>query len=256
LRKILTITTLCLVLVSGAIAQKKPTTKKPAKPAATAPAAPAPSAPAAAAPSNSAALEAVLTAMDRSAAEFRSAEADFTWEQFQAVVQETDVQKGKVYFVRHEKDTHMAADITVPDKKSLIFTDGKIRFYQPRIDQLTEYDATKNKTEVESFLVLGFGGRGHDLLKSFEVKLLGQEAVEGVNTAKLELIPRSQKVRNSFERFILWVDTTRDISLKQQAFEPSGDYRTAYYTQIKLNEKVPDDVFKLKTTSKTKVVRQ
>jgi outer membrane lipoprotein-sorting protein len=52
------------------------------------------------------------------------------------------------------------------------------------------------------------------------------------------------------------VDTARDVSLKQQAFEPSGDYRTAYYSNIKLNEKVPDDVFKLKTTPKTKVVRQ
>jgi hypothetical protein len=52
------------------------------------------------------------------------------------------------------------------------------------------------------------------------------------------------------------VDTARDISLKQQAFEPSGDVRTAYYTQIKLNDKVSDEVFKLKTTSKTKVVRQ
>lgn len=200
-------------------------------------------------------LESVLTALDKSAAGFKSAEAEFIWDQFQNIVQEHDIQKGKVFFVRHEEDTHMAADINEPDKKQVVFTKGKIRFYQPKIDQVTEYDAGKNKDEVESFMVLGFGGRGHDLNKSFDVKYLGDETLEGVKTVKLELTPKAEKVKNMFTKFILWVDPARDVSLKQQAYEPSGDYRTATYSNIKLNDKVPDDTFKLRTTSKTKVVR-
>lgn len=199
-------------------------------------------------------LEAVLDQLDKAAAGFRSAEADFVWDQYQAIVQEHDLQKGKVYFVRHEKDTHMAADITEPDKKQVVFTDGKIRFYQPKIDQVTEYEAGKNREEVESFMVLGFGGRGHDLARSFEVKYLGDESIDGVKTVKLDLTPKTEKVRNMFSHFVLWMDPVRDVSLKQQAFEPSGDFRTATYSNIKINDKVPDDVFKLKTTSKTKVV--
>lgn len=200
-------------------------------------------------------LEAALTQMDKSAASFRSAEADFVWDQFQAIVQEHDLQKGKVFFVRHEKDTHMAAQINEPDKKQVVFTEGKIRFYQPKIDQVTEYEAGANKEEVESFMVLGFGGRGHDLLKSFEVAFGGDETIDGVKTVKVELTPKADKVKKMFSRFILWIDPVRDVSLKQQAFEPSGDFRTATYSNIKLNEKVPEDTFKLKTTSKTKVVR-
>jgi hypothetical protein len=34
----------------------------------------------------------------------------------------------------------------------------------------------------------------------------------------------------------------------------SGDYRLAKYSNIKINEKIPDDDFRLKTTGKTKVV--
>jgi outer membrane lipoprotein-sorting protein len=200
-------------------------------------------------------LEAALTQMDKSAAGFRSAEADFVWDQFQAIVQEHDIQKGKVFFVRHEKDTHMAAQITEPDKKQVIFTDGKIRFYQPKIDQVTEYEAGANKEEVESFMVLGFGGRGHDLLKSFDVTYGGEETIDGAKTVKLELTPKAEKVKKMFSRFILWIDPALDVSRKQQAFEPSGDYRTATYSNIKRDEKVPEDTFKLKTTSKTKVVR-
>jgi outer membrane lipoprotein-sorting protein len=200
------------------------------------------------------ALEAVLTQMDRAAANFKSAEADFTWDQFQMVVQETDTQSGKIYFLRHEKDVHMAADIQQPEKKYIVFHDAKIRMYQPRIDQVQEYDASKSKQEVESFLVLGFGGRGHDLLRQFQVRYLGDEVIDGVKTVKLELMPKADRVRNMYNKIVLWVDPVRDVSLKQQAFEPSGDYRTAYYRNIVMNQKIDDDVFKLKTTNKTKVI--
>ncbi|HWK31789.1 MAG TPA: outer-membrane lipoprotein carrier protein LolA [Terriglobales bacterium] len=232
---------------TAAAATTTPATTKTSSPSSQATAAPA--------AANSDKLEAVLSQMDKAAASFHSAEADFVWDQFQAIVQEHDLQKGKVFFVRHEKDTHMAAQINEPDKKQVIFTDGKIRFYQPKIDQVTEYEAGANKEEVESFMVLGFGGRGHDLLKSFDVKYAGEETIDGVKTVKLELVPKAEKVKKMFSRFILWIDPVRDVSLRQEAFEPSGDFRTATYSNIKLNEKVPEDTFKLKTTSKTKVVR-
>lgn len=194
--------------------------------------------------------------MDAAAAQFRSAQADFTWDQYQKVVNETDAQKGTVYYRRTSKgDTQMAADIQSPDQKYMLFAEGKIRIYQPRIQQVNEYDAGKNRAEVESFLVLGFGGRGHDLQKQFEVNFQGNEDVDGVHTAKLELTPKSPRVKNMFDRIIIWVDATRSISLKQQAFEPSGDYRLAHYTNIKLNTKIPDNVFKLHTSGKTKTVK-
>lgn len=199
-------------------------------------------------------LESVLTQMDSGAAHFRSAEADLLWDQYQKVVNETDTQKGKIYFRRTNKDNQAAIHITSPDTKDVLYTDGKVRLYQPNIDQVTEHDASKNKEAAESFLALGFGGRGHDLLKQYDVKLAGNEAVDGMQTTKLELTPKSPRVKNMFDKIILWVDPPRDISLKQQFIEPSGDYRTTRYMNIKLNGKIPDDVFKLHTTSRTKVV--
>jgi outer membrane lipoprotein-sorting protein len=200
-------------------------------------------------------LDAVLTQMDNAAAGFRSAEADLLWEQYQKVVDETDTQKGKIYFRRTNKETQAAINITSPDTKYILYTEGKVRLYQPRIDQVTEHDASKNKEAAESFLALGFGGRGHDLVKQYDVKLGGNEAVEGMQTTKLELTPKSPKVRNMFDKIILWIDPQRDVSLKQQFIEPSGDYRTTRYMNIKLNGKISDDVFKLHTTGHTKIVR-
>jgi outer membrane lipoprotein-sorting protein len=199
-------------------------------------------------------LETVLSQMDAAAATFQSAQADFAWDQYQRVVDETDVQKGKLYFRRAGKEIQMAADISEPDKKYMLFANGKLSVYQPKIDQVTEYDAGKDRESVQTFLVLGFGGRGHDLAKSFTVKLAGVETVDGVRTVKLELVPKSAKARSLFDHVVLWVDPVRGVSLRQQAWEASGDYRLAHYANIRINEKIPDDVFQLKTTSKTKVL--
>jgi len=204
------------------------------------------------APANS--LESVLTRMDQTAAAFKTAEADFVWDQYQSVVQETDTQAGTIYFRRNSKDLEMAANITKPDQKYVLFSKGNVSVYQPKMDQVTEYSAGKNKADFESFLVLGFGGRGHDLQKTFDVTYKGDETVQGTATSKLELVPKSQRGKNISAKIVLWIDNARGVSVQQQFFEPSGDYRLAKYSNIKLNTKITDDVFKLKTTPNTKVV--
>jgi outer membrane lipoprotein-sorting protein len=201
-------------------------------------------------------LEKVLSAMDQQAATFKNAQADFVWDQFTKVVDDHDLQEGTIYFRRQSKnDVQMAADIRKPGIKQVLFADGKVRLYEPKIEQVTEYDAGKNKADFESFLVLGFGGSGHELLKNFDVKLAGMEQVQGVNAAKLVLTPKTQRVRNMFDQIILWIDPAHGISVQQQFIDRDGNYRLAKYSNIRLNEKLGDDSFKLKTTAKTKTVR-
>ncbi len=200
-------------------------------------------------------LEAVLNSMDKAAAGFHTAQCDFVWDQYEKVVDEHDFQKGTMYFRRQEDDLEMAADITSPMKKYVLFKNGVVSYYQPSIEQLTEYHAGKNKAEVESYLVLGFGGGGHALTKSYDVNLAGMEEVQGINAAKLVLTPKSPRVRNMFSTITLWIDPARGVSVQQKLDEPSGDYRLTTYSNIEINRKIPGDVFKLKTTGHTKVVK-
>jgi outer membrane lipoprotein-sorting protein len=200
-------------------------------------------------------LEKVLGQMDSAANKFHTTEASVVWDQYQKVVDEHEEQKGKVYFRRAGAETQMAADITDPDQKYVLFNGSKVQVYQPKIDQVTTYNTGKNRDAFESFLVLGFGGRGHDMLKSFDVKYLGNEALDGINAVKLDLVPKAANVRNNVDHIVLWIDPARVISVQQQFFfGTSGDFRLARYSDIKVNEKIPDSVFKLKTTGKTKFI--
>jgi outer membrane lipoprotein-sorting protein len=200
-------------------------------------------------------LDKVLTAMDDAAAKFHTTQANFSWTQYNKVIDDvTETQQGKIYFRRVGKDTQMSADIEQPSAKLVIFSDGKIQIYQPRIDQIDVYDAGAHREEFESFLVLGFGGGGHDMLKSFDVKYLGDEDVDGVHTAKLDLTPKSDKVRQNFAHILLWIDPDRGLSVQQKLFAGSGDYRLAKYSDIQINQKISDDKFKLKSSGKTKIL--
>lgn len=200
-------------------------------------------------------LKSVLAEMNAAAKSFKSAQADFDWDQYQRVVEEHDEQKGQIYFKRTKNGVDAAVKVVSPEPKQVIFKDGKLSLYQPKIDQVTEYKANGNRADVESFMSLGFGASGDDLARNFEIKLDGWETVDGVRTARLTLVPRKQKVKSSLERVLLWLDPQRNVSLKQQFFEPSGDYRLTHYTNIKLNGKVSDEVFRLKTTGSTKIVQ-
>jgi outer membrane lipoprotein-sorting protein len=204
-------------------------------------------------------LDSVLKKMDTAAASFRTTQAEFEWDRYEKVINEVDdIQSGTIYYRRvgkeAKKDIEMKADIVKPDRKYVLFSEGKIRMYLPKPDQVTVYDSGKNRSDYETYLVLGFGGSGEDLRKAFDVTYLGQETISGIATAKLQLIPKSERVRGTFKQILLWIDPDRGISVQQQFFEPQGDYRLAKYSSIRINEKIPDEVFKLKTTSKTQTI--
>ena len=193
--------------------------------------------------------------MDKAAAAFQTAQTDFVWDNYTKAVDDHDLQKGMMYVRRQGSDMQMAADITVPDKKYVLFTGGVVSIYLPKAAQVTEYNAGKNKADFETFLVLGFGGRGHDLAKSFDVKYAGTEQVQGINAAKLELTPKSDRVSKMFNKITLWIDPARGVSVQQLFNTPSGDYRVAKYNNIKINEKLSNDFFKLKTSGKVTYVK-
>jgi outer membrane lipoprotein-sorting protein len=215
-------------------------------------------------PADPAALDAVLKKMDAVAANFTTAQANFEWETYQKVIDEVvDYQTGVIYYRKSNKQIEMMAEVkragssasSMKDEpKFVLLSGGKVRLYQPKTDQVTEFDLGKNQSDFESYIVLGFGASGQDLQKNFDVTYMGPETIDGVKTAKLQLIPKSQKVKNTYSQIFLWIDLDRGVSVQQQLFQPQGDYRLAKYSQIKLHEKISDDVFKLKTTSKTQTV--
>jgi outer membrane lipoprotein-sorting protein len=200
-------------------------------------------------------LKNVLAQANKAAQTFKTAKAKFQWDQYERVVDETEVQKGEVYFRRGKTGMDAAVRVTSPDNKQVVFVDGTLKLFQPKIKQVTVYDAKARRTEVESLMNIGFGSRSEDILASYEVKMEAWETVDGIKTARLNLVPRNQKLKSSITNIILWLDPQRDVSLEQKFMEPGGNYRLTHYTDIEINSKISNDVFELKTPSGTTTVR-
>jgi outer membrane lipoprotein-sorting protein len=130
--------------------------------------------------------------------------------------------------------------------KTVLYDGGEVNFYEPTIKQLTTMRAGANRGQFESFLTLGFGGSGKDLEANWKVTLVGSENMDGVTVAKLDLVPKEQKVLDMFTHVTIWVEPSRGISHKQIFYQPSGDLRTATYKNIQYNKPLASGIFQLK----------
>lgn len=199
-------------------------------------------------------LQTVLHKLDVAAASFHTTSADFEFDTVQTdPVPDKDVQKGVVYYERKGQAFEMGVHIhevngqPVP-KVIVCCAGGSVRLYEKLPDQVT---TLSKLSQYESWFMLGFGASGRELEQKWEIKYLGDETLDGVKTAKLELVPKDPAVRRNIPKVTLWMDTQRGISLKQLFDEGQGQYRVCVYFNIRENTSLPSDAFTFKTDKNT-----
>ncbi len=207
----------------------------------------------------------VLKQLDTASAKFQRATADFQWDYYEKVVHDTSTKKGSIYFEREKGSTDMGAilvDPNAPPKskpiKVIQYQGGIVQMFDPGVDQITVLHEAGHQAEIESFLTLGFGGSGTDLARAWTITDLGPETLtdggQPIKTEKLDLVGKDADARKNFTHITIWVDPTRAVSLKQIFYTPSGDYRTATYSNIKVNGNVHKDQFAFKKDKNTTIV--
>jgi outer membrane lipoprotein-sorting protein len=188
-------------------------------------------------------LKAVLDQMDAASAHFKSAEVDVKSDIYDRAAHADSYQTGTLFIERNPKGESMGAinyDLedngTRPKSPSKIVSyDGStMQVYSPGNNQVDIFKAGANQAKYETFLTLGFGGSGKDLAKAWNIQDMGSETIDGVKTEKLDLVAKDDSVKKTFTHVTIWIDPTRDISLKQ-IFYSRDNTRTTTYSNIKLN---------------------
>jgi outer membrane lipoprotein-sorting protein len=67
----------------------------------------------------------------------------------------------------------------------------------------------------------------------------------------LDLKPKSGRIKS----VRLWLDQKKWVAVKLQVTESSGDYFILKYSNIKLNENIPDSVFDLKLPKDVNILK-
>lgn len=186
-------------------------------------------------------LGAALKQMDATAQSFRSLSADLERTKVTVVVNDKSTESGRI-FVRH--DEKMRIEMTKPDPRTILRSGNTLSIYNPKINQVDEYDLKKYKTMVDQYLLLGFGTPGSSLKRSYEVNLQGEETLDNHKVLVLQLVPKSEEARNQISKIIMWIDPANWLTVQQKFFESGGDYFIIHYTNIVRNPKLSDGEFK------------
>jgi outer membrane lipoprotein-sorting protein len=191
---------------------------------------------------NRATTESVLAMMDKSASDFRSLTADLENTKYTDVVKDSSVETGHIYVRRDQK---MRIEITKPDPRTILRTGDNLFMYTPKVKRVEEFDLGKNRAMVDQYVLLGFGTKSQNLQKSYDVKLTGDEQLDGRRTYLLELTPKSDDVRKKITKIQMWIDASSWLPVQQKFYESgSADYIQFHYSNVMKNLKIPDSRFK------------
>jgi outer membrane lipoprotein-sorting protein len=192
-------------------------------------------------------LQAVFRRMDQSAARFKGLKADMRKLAHTQVINEDSVDTGTIVVrVPKPHDLRMLIDFQQPDQKSVMIAGTKVQIYYPKTVIVQEIDlGKKHRSQVEQFLLLGFGSNSKDLQDAYSIKLGGPETIAGEPTMRIELIPKYKDLLAQFPKFELWISDQTGISVQQKMYQPGGDYSLATYTKMQTNVNIPESAVKL-----------
>src|SRR5262249_9489851 len=138
------------------------------------------------------ALPEVVSRMDEAAAKFQAMTATVSFITHTDVINENLIESANLAMKRTGANSVQALiDFTEPasSRKTVSFSGRKAQIYYPKIKTVQIYDFGKGGDQLDQFIMLGFGTSGSELAKSYGMRVLGSETLNGQPVIKLELTP-------------------------------------------------------------------
>lgn len=200
-------------------------------------------------------LASTIAGMDAAATKFTSVTGDIDYTKVTVLVNDFSTEKGKIFFDKSKGKLRVMLAFSQPAEKFVLFSDGKVQLYQPKIAEVQEFTLGKNQDMLEQFLLLGFGTSGTEMQKSYTAVYKGREKVDNEDAVRLDLTPKAQGVANKLTRIELWLSPTTWQPIQQKFYEPSKDYLIARYRNLQLNAKIPSKSLQLQLRGNVKTVK-
>lgn len=199
-------------------------------------------------------MDVLLAHMDVAAERFRAMQADVQWLKYTDLVDDKSIEKGTIHVIRdRKKRINLLIKFQEPYLYFLSVRGTKIEIYRPKIATIEEYDLSKSREMLEQALLLGFGTSGHFLHEKYELTMVGEEEAAGAAVVKIELVPKTEKLREHMPRLEMWISTADWQPVQEKIYSATpGDYRLYTYTNVKRNPFIKESTLKLEIPSSVK----
>ena len=195
-------------------------------------------------PAGAETAEAALARMDKEAAGFHQITANLKRTEFTSVLGDTTSESGQLWMARVGREIFMRSEFTQPNPRTVAVREKTAEIFYPKLNRVEIYDLSKMGGLVDQFLVLGFGSSGKEIVKNYSVQAAGTDTIAGVQTTRLELVPKSAKIQDQIKQVTLWLPLDAGHPVQQKFLQPGGDYYLVNYSDIKLNPGLGDTAFR------------
>ena len=199
----------------------------------------------------------ILNKMRKAHQELKSLKAEIIQEKTNTQIGVTDSTFGQLLYKpgAGKSKQKLRIDYTKPSQDILAVDGDKFVYYQPRINQAVRGLAsklTKGKQDgLAHILTKVLSGSLESMSSEYELSFVKDEMVEGVMTSMVRAIPKSN---NQFKSIDIWINQQTSIPVRFSATERNSDVTMFTFKNMKLNENVSDERFKLSLPSETKIV--
>lgn len=195
----------------------------------------------------------ILAHIDRNASTFRTMSANIERVDYTAVIKDASKESGTILMLKKNKDTvEMRIDFTSPDVKQVSYADKKVQSYLPKINTVQIVDVGKIDNLISQGVLIGFGSTSKELQKSYTIRVVGEETINGKLATKLELIPKEDSPLMKVKKIEVWLANSDAYPVRQKLYQGAGDYNQATYNDLKINPPIKDQDLKLKLPKNVK----
>ena len=190
-------------------------------------------------------LEEVIKKVQEQQRGTNTLQADFRQEKELALLSKPEVSTGTFVY---SKPNNVLWSYDAPKRVQMLITNGKLTTFYPELNKAETLDVKRFEDRI--FKYMGATGAIDELARYFDFTFTNKPSDPAY---VLDLKPKTGAVAKRVQRIKLWIDKKTYLTSKIEYVEGDGDVTRYEFTNIKVNQPVPQGRFVLNLPPNVKV---
>lgn len=190
-------------------------------------------------------IETVIKKIQEQQKKTRTLQADFRQEKELALLSKPEVSTGRFVF---SKPSNVLWTYDAPKRVQMVIASGVMTTYYPDLGKAERIDVKRFEDRI--FKYMGASGAIDELARYFDFTF-SDAAARPVYV--LDLTPKNKAVSKRVQRIKLWIDKKTFLTTKVEYVEGDGDITRYEFSNVRINENIPQDRFAVHVPSNVKI---
>ncbi len=179
----------------------------------------------------------IIEQINKASAQMHSLECDFVQTKFLNILDDKMVSKGKMYYQQADK---LRWEYISPYTYTFLLNQNQVLLKNADRSDVIDVNQNRIFREIARMMMNSIVGNCLSDEKSFKTTV----EVSG-NEWMATLIPLKRDMKQMWNRLVLHINPDKKVVYKVEMHEPSGDYTIIDLINIKTNDKISPEVFKI-----------